>query len=161
MLKNPEKRIANLDRYYRAPAVALSQVRWTDGGRRTIHSRTTPTPFSTATGHGCMRSLAHTPRRTSERLAEVCLRYHRTSSSCPRQGSLPPSPRLCTGAPAATPAALTTAVNLDTPRHTPFNLHKSRVHRASGFLLTTFSNATPHTFLQSQALFAASRPKKH
>jgi hypothetical protein len=27
-----------------------------------------------------------------------------------------------------------------------FNLHKSRVHRASGFLLTAFSNATPHTF---------------
>jgi len=30
----------------------------------------------------------------------------------------------------------------------PFNLHKSRVRRASGFLLTAFSNATPHTFLQ-------------
>jgi hypothetical protein len=27
----------------------------------------------------------------------------------------------------------------------PFNLHKSRVRRASGFLLTAFSNATPHT----------------
>src|SRR5438552_10030771 len=30
----------------------------------------------------------------------------------------------------------------------PFNLHKSRVRRASGFLLTAFSNATPHTFFQ-------------
>ena len=34
-----EKRIANLDRSYRAPAVALSQVRRTDGRRRTIHRR--------------------------------------------------------------------------------------------------------------------------
>jgi hypothetical protein len=41
--------------------VALSQVRRTDGGRRTIHSGTTPTPFSTAPGHGCMKSLAHRP----------------------------------------------------------------------------------------------------
>jgi hypothetical protein len=31
---------------------------------------------------------------------------------------------------------------------TPFNLHKYRVRRASGFLLTAFSNATPHTFFQ-------------
>ena len=30
----------------------------------------------------------------------------------------------------------------------PFNLHKYRARRASGFLLTAFSNATPHTFLQ-------------
>jgi len=28
----------------------------------------------------------------------------------------------------------------------PFNLHKSRVRRASGFLLTAFSNATPDSF---------------
>ena len=34
------------------------------------------------------------------------------------------------------------------PSLAPFNLHKSRVRRASGFLLTAFSNATPHTFLQ-------------
>jgi hypothetical protein len=27
------------------------------------------------------------------------------------------------------------------------NLHKSRVRRASGFLLTAFSNATPHTLI--------------
>jgi hypothetical protein len=40
-------------------------------------------------------------------------------------------------------------------------LHKTRVRRASGFLLTAFSNATPHTFLQSQAPIPASRPKKH
>jgi hypothetical protein len=31
----------------------------------------------------------------------------------------------------------------------PFNFHKYRVRRASGFLLTAFSNATPHTFFQS------------
>ena len=35
------------------------------------------------------------------------------------------------------------------PSLAPFNLHKSRVRRASGFLLTAFSNATPHTFLSA------------
>jgi hypothetical protein len=30
----------------------------------------------------------------------------------------------------------------------PFNLHKYRARRPSGFLLTAFSNATPHTFSQ-------------
>jgi Putative transposase/Transposase zinc-binding domain len=105
-----QKRIGNFDRSYSAPALALSQVRRTDGRRRTIHGGTTPTPFSTAPGHGCMKSFAHTPhsRRASERLAEVCLRYTQTSSSCPRLGSLRPSTRLCTGAPPATSAALTT-----------------------------------------------------
>ena len=43
----------------------------------------------------------------------------------------------------------------------PFNLHKYRARRASGFLLTAFSNATPHTFFQPRALIPASRPKKH
>jgi hypothetical protein len=87
---SPEKRIGNLDHSYSAPAVALSQVRPTDDRRRTIHRGTTPTPFSTAPGHGCMNSLAHTPhcRRASERLAEVCLRRRSTPSSCPRVGSL-------------------------------------------------------------------------
>jgi hypothetical protein len=28
-------------------------------------------------------------------------------------------------------------------------LHKDRVRRASGFLLTAFSNATPHTFFSA------------
>jgi hypothetical protein len=88
-----EKRIGNFDRSYSAPAVALSEVRRTDGRRRTIHGGTTPTPFSTGPGHGCMKSFAHTPqsRRASERLAEVCLRYTQTPSSCPRLGSLRPS----------------------------------------------------------------------
>src|ERR1039457_6586653 len=30
----------------------------------------------------------------------------------------------------------------------PFNLHQYRARRTSGFLLTAFSNATPHTFCQ-------------
>jgi hypothetical protein len=34
------------------------------------------------------------------------------------------------------------------PSLTPFNLHRSRVRRASGLLLTAFSNATPHTFFK-------------
>jgi hypothetical protein len=36
-----------------------------------------------------------------------------TTSSCPRLGALRPSTRLCTGAPAATPAALTTPPNFN------------------------------------------------
>ena len=35
---------------------------------------------------------------------------------------------------------------LQHPSLAPFNLHRSRVRHASGFLLTAFSNATPHTF---------------
>ena len=122
-------RIGNLDRSDLAPAVVLSQVRGTDGRRRTIHSCTTPTPFSTAPGHGCMTSLAHTPRcrRASERLAEVCLRCTQTSSSCPHPRSLWPSTRLCTGAPAATPLALTTPVNF----YTPHSLHSICISPAS------------------------------
>ena len=57
----PGQRIADLDRSYRAPVVALSQVWRTNGRPRTIHSGTTPTPFSAALGHGCMNSLAHIP----------------------------------------------------------------------------------------------------
>ena len=47
------------------------------------------------------------------------------------------------------------------PSLAPFNFHRFRVRRASGFLLTAFSNATPHTFFQPEALIPASRPKKH
>ena len=63
---------------------ALSQRRRTDGRHRTIHSGTTPTPFSTTSGYGCMKSLAHKPHRwpAAEHLAEVCLRFTQTSSSC-------------------------------------------------------------------------------
>ena len=124
-----EKRIGNVDRSYSPPAVALSQVRRTDGRRRTIHSRTTPTPFSTAPGHGCMKSLAHTPhcQRPSERLADVCLRSTQTSSSCPGLASLRPSIPFCTTAPAATPAALTTPANF----YTPHSLHSICISPAS------------------------------
>jgi hypothetical protein len=83
VLKYGEQRIRNVDRSYSAPAVALSQLRWVDGRRRTTHRGTTPTPISSAPGHGCMKSLAHTPhcRRATERLAQVCLHYSLTSSS--------------------------------------------------------------------------------
>ena len=146
-----EKRIGNLDRSYSAPAVALSQVRRTDGRRRTIHSRTTPTPFSTAPGHSCMKSLAH--NRTLGALPRVspkCVSVAaQTSSSCPQ-------PRLASSAiDSSLPSCVgCSSTDLDHSRQllhpslAPFNLHKSRVRRASGFLLTAFSNATPHTFFQ-------------
>src|SRR5579864_535427 len=38
------------------------------------------------------------------------------------------------------------------PLLAPFNLHRSRVRRTSGFLLTAFSNATPHTFFSVEHL---------
>ena len=88
---------------------------WDDGRPRAVltspvRARTRP---ARAAGHGRMKLLAHIPhgRRASERLAEVCLCYTRTSSSRPRLGSLRPSTRPCTGAPAATPAALPTPAN--------------------------------------------------
>ena len=48
---------------------------------------------------------------------------------------------LCTG--------LDDSCQLLHPLLATFNLHKARVRRASGFLLTAFSNATPQTFFQS------------
>jgi hypothetical protein len=106
----------NFDRSSGAPAVALSQVWRAHGCRRTIHSGTTPTPFSTVPGHGYMKSLAYTLhcRRSSERLAEGSLGYIQISFSSPRLGSLRPSTRLCTAVPAATPPALTTLANFYT-----------------------------------------------
>ncbi len=112
-----EKPIGTFDRRYSAPAMALSQVRRIDGRRRTIHRRTTPTPFSTAPGHGCMKSLAHTPHgRAFQCLSPTCV------SLTPRH--LLPVPAwahfghrlvFAPGAPVATPAALTTPVNFCTP----------------------------------------------
>jgi len=131
-----ERRIANLDRSYSATAVALSQVRRTYGRRRTIHCGPTPTPFSTTPGHSSMKSLAHTShcRRASERLAQVCLDSTQPSSSCLRLGSLRPSTRLCTGAPAATPAASTPLPNF----YKPPSLHSICISPASAAPAASF-----------------------
>ncbi len=103
----------------------------------------------------------HTARsRVSVPLADVCLPYPQTSSSCPRLGSLRPSARLCTRCAGCYSSSPDDSRELLHPSLAPFNLHKSRVRRASGFLLTAFSNATPHTFFQPSAL-PASRLKKH
>src|SRR5207245_10980057 len=130
-----EKRIAIVDRSYTAPPVALSQVRRTDGRRRTIHRSTTPTPFSTAPGHACLQSLAHTPhcRRASERLAEVCLHYPQTSSS-PRPASLRPSARLYTDASAPSPTSLDDSSQLPHPR----SLHPISIGPASAAPAASF-----------------------
>ncbi len=42
----------------------------------------------------------------------------------------------------------------------PFNLHKVRVRRASGFLLTAFSNARPNPLFRSTQLTQGAPPKK-
>jgi hypothetical protein len=67
-----EKRIADVDRSRRTPAVALSQLRRPHRRRRTTHLGTTPTPFSTTPGHCCMNSLAHIPH-------SLCFRVSRRS----------------------------------------------------------------------------------
>ncbi len=43
--------------------------------------------------------------------------------------------------------------NFYTSPRAPFNLHKYRVRRASGFLLTAFSNATPYTSFSLEQSF--------
>jgi hypothetical protein len=40
-------------------------------------------------------------------------------------------------------------------------LHKARVRRASGFLLTAFSNARPNPLFRSTLLTKGAPPKKH
>jgi hypothetical protein len=40
-------------------------------------------------------------------------------------------------------------------------LHKARVRRASGFLLTAFSNARPNPLSRSTLLTKGAPPKKH
>jgi hypothetical protein len=50
------------------------------------------------------------------------------------------------------------------PQHlslAPFNLHKPRVRRASGFLLTAFSNARPNPLFRSTLITKGAPPKKH
>ena len=86
-----------------------------------------------------------------------CLRQERISNcvSVPPRHLLPVPPRLtsaidsslhrCTG---SSSAGRDDSHELLHSSLAPFNLHKSRVRRASGFLLTAFSNATPHTFFQ-------------
>jgi hypothetical protein len=50
---------------------------------------------------------------------------------------------------------------LQHPSFAPFNLHKARVRRASGFLLTAFSNARPNLQFRSTLLTKGAPPKKH
>src|SRR5207247_6219544 len=50
---------------------------------------------------------------------------------------------------------------LQHPCLAPFNLHKTRVRRASGFLLTAFSNARPNPLFCSTLLTTGAPPKKH
>jgi hypothetical protein len=131
-----EKRHGDLNRYNLEPAVALPQVRRTDGRRRTVHRGTTPTPFSTAAGHGCMNSVVHTPhgRRASERLAEVCLPYTQTSSSCPRLGSLRSSTRVRKGTPVLTPSPFATPAHF----YNPSSLHSICISPASAAPAASF-----------------------
>ena len=135
-----------------APSLALPQVWRTDGGRRTTYRRSNPTPFSTSVGHDCgMKPLAHNSQ---------------TLHGSPRSAPVRPAPDLIPSSRPAYPTVfhhrfsfharhnlhLRLRADSPHPQHlslAPFNLHKARVRRASGFLLTAFSNATPHTFLSA------------
>jgi hypothetical protein len=94
-----------------------------------------------------MKSLPHTPhcRHAPERLAEVCLRYTPDIFflSPPSLTPAIDSPlHRCAGSFCTGPDDSRELLH---PSLAPFNLHKSRVRRASGFLLTAFSNTTPLT----------------
>jgi hypothetical protein len=144
-----EKRIRNFDRSY-APAVALSQVladRWPSSNDSQPHNsnfvlhRSWPPLHEITRPHtatvGALQSVS--PKRVSVTpdifflsppwlTSAIALSLHR----CPSSSS----------------TGLDDSRELLHPSLAPFNLHKSRVRRASGFLLTAFSNATPHTFFQ-------------
>jgi hypothetical protein len=147
-------RSRNLSRPGIRPSLALPQVWRTDGGHRTTYCCSTPTPFSTNVGHYCgMKRLAHNskPPHGSPRSAPV--RPTPDTIPTPRplshffrhRFSLPhargPPPRL-----------LCRLRQLQHPSFAPFNLHKARVRRASGFLLTAFSNARPNPLFCSTHL---------
>jgi hypothetical protein len=130
------------------PALALPQVWRSDGGHRTTYGCSTPTPFSTTVGHYCgMKRLAHNSKPSHGSPRPVPVR----PAPDPIPTSRSPSHRFRISILASTPSQ---APFLRFRAHSrqlqylslaPFNLHKARVRRASGFLLTAFSNARPQS----------------
>ena len=124
--------------------LALPQVWRTHGGHRTTYRSSNPTPFSTSVAHNSgMKRLAHNSK---------------TLHGSPRSAPVRPAPDLIlTFAPYPTvfhhrfsfprsqqaPPPLPCRLQLQHLFLAPFNLHKDRVRRTSGFLLTAFSNARP------------------
>ena len=158
--RKPNRKLPPLLHRTRFGAVPSAARRWRS-------SNDSPRHNSNSVLHRCwprLHELTHSPHRTIAALQSVS----------PKCVSLTPRPLL------RSPPQLTSAIDSCSQRYAssysislcdsrkllqpllaPFNLHKSRVRRASGFLLTAFSNATPHTSFQSCALIPASCPKKH
>ncbi len=98
-----------------------------------LHEITRPQPQLLARFSALRRSVSPSPLDTFF-MPQSRLRFKRHFGPCP-----------CASAP---PPRTSTTRQLLQTFLAPFNLHKYRVRRASGFLLTAFSNATPHTFFQ-------------
>jgi hypothetical protein len=105
-----------------------------------VHNSKTP--------HGSPRSARVRPAPDSILLPALChtVFNHRLSLPHPRVRSPPLPYRL---------------PPLQHLSFAPFNLHKARVRRASGFLLTAFSEARLNPLFRSILLTEGAPPKKH
>jgi hypothetical protein len=123
-----------------ASTLALPQVWRTNAGHRTTHCCSTPTPFSTTLGHYCgMKQLAHNSKPPHASPRTVLVR--------PAPGSIPTS--------RSRSHRFRISILAPIPSRAPPPLPCSaRVRRASGFLLTAFSNARR----QSSVLLHSARP---
>jgi hypothetical protein len=93
-----------------------------------------------------MKRLAHNSKTLhgSPRSARLRPAPNPNPASRPRSHRFPPS-ILTPHARALPPPLLCRLPSTSTLSLAPFNLHMARVHRASGFLLTAFSNARPQS----------------
>jgi hypothetical protein len=129
------------------PSLALPEVWRTDGGHRTTHRCSTPTPFSTPVAHNCgMKRLAHNSQTldASPRSAPVRLAPDPNPHFAPSVTPLSTIDSRCHTLPTSPFRFRADSCQLQHRSCAPFNLHMARVRRASGFLLTAFSNARPN-----------------
>ena len=124
-----------LDRTNPAP-MALSQVRWTNGHCRTIHSSTTSTSFSTGPSHGCMNSLAHSSqyRRPFRASRPSVSPFHPDIPFPSLPGSTSAIDSSLHSGPLASPPVLTTPASF----YTPPSLHSICIGPASAAPAASF-----------------------
>src|SRR5205807_10272397 len=99
------------------PALALSQVWWTDGGHRTTYRSSNPTPFSTTAAHNSdMKPLLHNSKTLhgSPRSAPVRPAPDLIPTSPPLSHRFPPSILLPTPSPTSSSASGPTHSNFNT-----------------------------------------------